>query len=127
MNLLLDTHVLIWWAEGHPKLSSRAVNTIQNADHVFFSAASVWEIATKVRLGKFTLTRALSDVVNDFTNRLHFEPLSITPDHARLAGEMTGNHKDPFDRMLIAQAQHGNLTIISADKVFNQYNIRIIW
>ncbi len=127
MNLLLDTHVLIWWAEGHPKLSSRAVSAIQNAEHVLFSAASVWEIATKVRLGKLIMTRSLADVVNDFVQRLHFEPLPITPDHARLAGELTGNHKDPFDRMLIVQAQHENLTVITSDKVFKHYHVKVMW
>lgn len=127
MNLLLDTHALIWWAEAHPKLSAHAVAAVQNADHALFSAASIWEIATKVRLEKLEMTRSLADVVNDFSQRLHFEPLPITSDHARLAGELLGKHKDPFDRMLIAQAQHENLIVITADKIFKRYGVKVIW
>jgi PIN domain nuclease of toxin-antitoxin system len=128
MRLLLDTHTLMWWVEDDPKLSKGAAEAIENADDgVVFSAASIWEIATKLRIGKLRMTRDLSGTVQDLSQRLHLEPLAISVAHAQLAGELPGPHKDPFDRMLIAQARLENLTVVTADPVFRRYRVRVVW
>jgi len=128
MKLLLDTHTLIWWVEADPKLSRAAAEAIENADEgVVFSAASIWEIATKLRIGKLKMTRDLSGTVQDLSQRLHLEPLAISVAHAQLAGELSGPHKDPFDRMLIAQARLENFAVVTSDPVFRRYRVRVVW
>ena len=127
MNVLLDTHVLLWWLEGEVKLSRRARNVIQNPEtRVLVSAVSAWEIAIKSKAGKLVP----GPLATDFHRELEqegFLELPISADHAIRAGLLRGPHKDPFDRMLIAQAQAENLVIISKDKLFDNYGVRRIW
>lgn len=128
MKLLLDTHALIWWVEDNPKLSLAAAEAIETTDdRVFFSAASIWEIATKVRIGKLKMTRPLSETVHDLSHRARLDPLAISIDHAQLAGELPGPHKDPFDRMLIAQTRLDDLALVTSDPVFQRYRVKVIW
>jgi len=128
MKLLLDTHALIWWVEDNPKLSHVAAEAIETTDErVFFSAASIWEIATKLRIGKLKMTRPLSGTVHDLSQRAHLDPLAISVEHAQLAGELPGPHKDPFDRMLIAQARLDDLAVVTSDPVFQRYRVRVVW
>jgi PIN domain nuclease of toxin-antitoxin system len=128
MKLLLDTHVLIWWVEDDPRLSKAAAEAIENAeDGVLFSAASIWEIATKVRIGKLRLNRDLSGIVQDLNQRLHLEPLAISVAQAQLAEEPPDPHKARFDRMFIAQARLENLTVVTVDPVFRRYRVRHTW
>ena len=128
MRILLDTHALLWWLDGDARLSKRARAAIGDARTVcLVSAASAWEITTKARLGK--LPGAL-DVAADVTGCLRsqqFTPLDITVDHAQRAGSLPGAHRDPFDRMLIAQAQAENLPLVSNDVVFDGYGVVRIW
>jgi PIN domain nuclease of toxin-antitoxin system len=128
VDILLDTHALLWWLADDPALSKRARSAIGNtANRVLVSAASAWEIATKVRLGK--LPTAL-DLAADFVVHLEaegFTTLAISADHAIRAGLLPGPHRDPFDRMLIAQAQAENLALISNEAVFNSYGVRRVW
>jgi PIN domain nuclease of toxin-antitoxin system len=128
VDILLDTHALLWWLADDPALSKRARSAIANtANSVLVSAASAWEIATKVRLGK--LPTAL-DLAADLAVHLEgegFRTLAISADHAIRAGLLPGPHRDPFDRMLIAQAQAENLTLISNEGVFNSYGVRRVW
>ena len=127
MKILLDTHVLLWWLEGESKLSRRARNVIQNQETtVLVSAVSAWEIAIKSEGGKLEA----GPLVVDFHGELEregFSELPISAQHAIRAGLLNGPHRDPFDRMLIAQAQAENVPMISKDKLFDDYGVRRIW
>jgi len=128
VRLLLDTHALLWWLTDDPALPVSARKLIaRTSNTVLVSAASVWEIATKVRLGRLS---DAADLVSDFTGYLareRFEGLPISVEHAVRSGLLPGPHKDPFDRMLIAQAQAENLPIVSIDAVFDHYKVRRLW
>lgn len=123
MNLLLDTHIILWWLADSQKLSSKSRAIISEPNNlIFVSAATVWEISIKKTLGKL-------NVPNDFEEALEingFQPLSIDLSHARLAGELPRYHDDPFDRMLIAQAKIENLTLLSQDKHLHEYEVDLI-
>jgi PIN domain nuclease of toxin-antitoxin system len=121
MNLLLDTHVLIWWDEGR-RLTNAARRAIEAADSVYVSAASVWEIAIKIGLGRLRATRTVEQAAEESG----FLELPITFRHAeRLAG-LPAHHRDPFDRLLIAQADIEGLTLVTRDPVFERYTVERI-
>ena len=127
MRLLLDTHALIWFAIDDPVLPSHVRARIAQTECVIVSAASVWEMAIKVGLGR--LPSAI-DLVSDFEDSLTrrgFQIIPITAGHGLRAGLLPGPHKDPFDRMLIAQAQAENLVIVSNDTAFDHYGVRRLW
>jgi PIN domain nuclease of toxin-antitoxin system len=128
VQLLLDTQALLWWLADDPWLSSSARKIISRPTNtVMVSAASAWEIAIKVRLGKL---RGAEELASEFADRLaaeKFQELNITSDHAIRAGFLAGPHKDPFDRMLVAQSQAENLPLISNDEIFDSYKVRRIW
>lgn len=128
MRLLLDTHALIWWFSGDSSLTPLAKRQISDPKNdVVVSAACGWEIATKYRLGRLP---NMANLILDFAlhlDRQGFVTLSITSEHAVRAGLLPGTHKDPFDRMLIAQAQAENLAIITDEKIFDDYGVRRIW
>lgn len=128
MRVLLDTHALLWWLIDDPELSRAARAAIAaTANTVFVSAASAWEIATKVRLGKLPQAAGLAGDFSGELARAGFEALPISALHGIRAGLLPGPHKDPFDRMLIAQAQAEGTPIISRERVFDGYGIRRIW
>jgi PIN domain nuclease of toxin-antitoxin system len=128
VRALLDTHTLLWWFSDDPSLSSLARQfTADVGNFAIVSAASAWEIAIKVRLGKLPTAAGLIDDFVNYLDREGFDPLPITLDHAIRAGLLPGFHKDPFDRMLIAQAQAESLPIISNDEIFDEYGVRRIW
>ena len=123
MHLLLDTHTLIWWLVNNPNLSNTARDKISDPDKiVFVSAASAWEIAIKKSLGKLQAPDDLKQQIE----KQKFTPLAINIDHALTIEKLPYHHKDPFDRILIAQAIHEGLTIVSRDRIFNTYNVAII-
>lgn len=127
MQLLLDTHALLWWVTGDRSLSSRARVHVTQSEDVMVSAVSAWEMAIKVGLGRLP---AAVGLLNDFEDELAkdgFRALEITSAHGIRAGLLPGPHKDPFDRMLIAQAQAENLAIVSNDPVFDRYGVRRVW
>jgi len=128
LRALLDTHALLWWLSDSPELTRPARRVIEDVRNtVIVSAASAWEIATKVRLGK--LPTAV-DLVADFagqTEREGFQLLAVSVEHAIRGGLLPGPHKDPFDRMLIAQAQAENLPIVSNERAFDGYGVRRVW
>jgi len=128
VRLLLDSHTLIWWVTGDSALPETARRRIaQSREAVFVSAVSAWEIAIKLSLGRLP---SASDLITNFEESLGldgFLPLPISPQHGIRAGLLPGPHKDPFDRMLIAQAQAENLAIVSNDKVFERYGIKRFW
>ncbi len=128
MRVLLDTHVLLWAAFRKDRLSARAKKLIEApANEILVSAASAWEIATKYRLGKLPQAQVL---VEDFVPRVTaagYMLLSISVEHALRAGRLPAHHKDPFDRMLAAQAIHEDLPLISNDEQLDVFGVRREW
>ena len=123
MNLLLDTHTLIWALEDNPSLSELArVAIVDGENMVFVSAVSVWEISIKKALGKLEAPDTLLDEIE----RIRFTPLDITLEHADRAGKLPAIHMDPFDRMLIAQAQSEQLTLVTRDAEIQKYQVQCL-
>ena len=128
MRALLDTHALLWWLSDDPALGKAARKFIaETRNTVVISAASAWEIATKVRLGKLPTGADLAADFVGYLEREGFELMAISAEHAIRAGLLAGSHKDPFDRMLVAQAQAEGLLIVSNELVFDEYGVRGIW
>jgi PIN domain nuclease of toxin-antitoxin system len=128
MKLLLDTHALVWWWTDDPRLPAAARAAIAAPDNiVHVSSASAWEIATKHRVGKWSEVEQLIAEFSSLLRRSRFYPLPIVMEHARRAGSLPGPHRDPFDRMLIAQAGLESLPVVTADPVFGTYRVPIIW
>ncbi len=128
MRALLDTHALLWWFSDNPALTSSARRIIAETKNVVVvSAASAWEIATKVRLGKLPTAADLAAGFSGYIDREGFQMLAISGEHAVRAGLLPGAHKDPFDRMLIAQAQAEDLPIVSNEALFDGYGVRRLW
>jgi PIN domain nuclease of toxin-antitoxin system len=127
MDVLVDTHALIWWFESAPPLSKRASSILGNpANQVLISAAVGWELAIKFKAGKFH-TQSLVQDLESFIKREGFAELAITLDHAVRAGLLPLHHKDPFDRLLVAQAHALNAPILSADVVLDHYGVQRLW
>ena len=124
MRYLLDTHVFIWWAIGDRRLSADMLEAIEDpANQLYLSAASSWEMMIKSRLGKLRLP---SDAEAFIAAGLHcnrVETLPVTVEHTFALVLLEGLHKDPFDRMLIAQARHENLTLMTNDPLIRQYRV----
>lgn len=128
MKTLLDTHALLWWFSDDPALTKRARRVIEETrNEIFVSAASAWEVATKVRIGKLPAAADLIAGFDGYLGREGFQTLAMSVDHAIRAGSLPGPLKDPFDRMLIAQAQADNMPIVSIEEVFDGYGLRRIW
>lgn len=128
MRALLDTHAFLWWLADSGRLSDPARRTITDeTNDIVVSAASTWEITTKYRLGKLPESDAVAfDVVGSIA-RQGFEELMIGVADAERAGRLPGPHRDPFDRMLIAQALARDLIVVSADTVFDRYGVNRLW
>jgi len=126
MRLLLDTHALIWWLVDSPKLSSAARAAIADpTSAVFATAVSGYEIANKERLGRLPgrLTSILPQTLRK--GRISIHPLTF--DHALAAGRLPGPHRDPWDRLIMAQAIAGGLTVLTTDTVFRKYGVPVCW
>ena len=128
MKFLLDTHTFLWWLDGDERLVKAARALIADESNtILVSAASAWEISTKVRIGKLPGAKEVAaDILRCIVTQ-GFETLSITVEHAQRAGLLGGSHRDPFDRMLIAQSQAENIPIVSNEDVFDSYGINRIW
>ena len=118
----MDTEALIWWDTNERRLGGNARAAIQNADDVFVSAASVWEIMIKTALGKLSASRRAVDAVAD----AGFRELPITFEHAEAVGKLPPHHRDPFDRLILAVASVENFTIVSSDQQFTLYRVPLI-
>ncbi|WP_324749350.1 type II toxin-antitoxin system VapC family toxin [Sphingomonas sp. LY54] len=128
MRLLLDTHALLWALEASPKLSPKATQAIAESDDgILVSAASIMEIALKHRLGKLPDAARLVANWQVVFGNLAAEPLSVSVEHAALAGSLDIPHKDPFDRLLIAQARIEGVPIVSNEKLFDAFGVARIW
>ncbi len=127
MNLLLDTHVLLWWMADDPALGDRARDAIANPGNgVWVSAASAWEIAIKAGLGRLTLPGPVAEVLPAVLVDGDFSPLPITVEHGLRVFELPPVHADPFDRILIAQAITQTWTIVTADAMFARYPVNLL-
>lgn len=123
MNLLLDTHVLLWWLNDSPELGHVPRQAIAERDNVVFvSAASIWEIVIKKALGKLEIPDSFEEVLE----REPFLHLDITLQHAFMVGRLPDHHRDPFDRLLIAQAMVEELTLVTADPDIRRYGVRLL-
>jgi PIN domain nuclease of toxin-antitoxin system len=123
VQLLLDTHTLLWWLTNNPTLAVQAKNAIADPDNlVFVSAASAWEIAIKKSLGKL---QAPDDLAAQIKAK-NFIPLAISVEHAVMVEQLPMHHQDPFDRILIAQGMYEQLVIITRDRQFDFYQVNTI-
>ena len=128
MRILLDSHAFVWFLAGDTRFSDRAREVMAAEDTVTcVSAVTAWEIANKVRLGKWPQAATLAASLSDVIEEQGFEPLPITVEQARVAGFLIGVHRDPFDRMLAAQAQTEGLPLVSADPAFRSFGTVTLW
>lgn len=128
MSYLLDTHALLWWLFNDKRLSRRAVAVIRDPENkIFVSSASAWEIATKNRLGRLDSAQPLLRDFSGWVTTAGFSELSINSVHAVSAGAWQVQHRDPFDRMLAAQAKAEHLRLVTRDPVFADFAIETLW
>lgn len=128
MRILLDTHAFLWWITDDPQLSVRARECMSGAtQELFLSAASGWEIAIKVRLGKLTLPEDREAFISEQLRINAIQSLPIRMGHALHVAGLPDHHRDPFDRMLVAQSQLEGLPILSVDPQISQYDVEVIW
>lgn len=126
-GILLDTHAFLWFATGDEDLSVVARDAITSTSEVFVSAASAWEVRTKYRLGKLSTAAVLAQDFAAAVRRLELTQLPITLADGDLAGALAGTHRDPFDRMLIAQSLNHELSLVSNESVFDDFGVTRIW
>ena len=127
MKLLLDTHIFIWWADQPEKLSPAALSALEDeANELLLSVASVWEMQIKIQLGKLKLSLPLKELVKNQqeTNDLTVSPVALT--HVLALDALPFHHKDPFDRLLIAQGILEGLTVVTADSQFSAYSVKLL-
>lgn len=127
MDVLLDTHVVLWWFAEPARVGKAAKEAISNpANTVFVSAATAWEIAIKSALGRLSVAPTLGDWFPQQLEENEFTPLPITLSHALRVAALPQHHNDPFDRLLVAQADLEGLTIISADSLIGRYGVPVV-
>ena len=129
MRLLLDTHTFLWFTGGNPKLSGHARRLIEDAENEkLLSIASLWEMSIKAGIGKLKLNLTFREMVRDHINGNEMELLHIKPEHLDIVRSLPFHHKDPFDRLIVAQSQSENIPVLSRDEVFDDYaNVQRIW
>jgi PIN domain nuclease of toxin-antitoxin system len=127
MNALLDTHVFLWAELESHKVSQKAMHTLNQAEKLYVSIASIWEMQIKYSLNKLPLIASVADIVDRGCQHNTIYILPITSDHIYRLADLPQIHKDPFDRMLIAQAQHENLTLVTSDGNIPKYAVRTAW
>ncbi len=128
MQYLADTHCFLWYISGHTNLSSSARKLIdEKQNQIYVSIASLWQIAIKSALGKLTVIQSFEDLISDQLKRNDFTVLPISLDHLATLTTLPFHHRDPFDRLLIAQARTDDRPIITKDKIFNDYEVRVVW
>ena len=128
MKILLDTHIFLWWITDSPQLSETAREVIANGNNaLYWSAASTWEVSIKYSLGRLPLPAPPEDLLPLEFSRNHIESLPVIDEHAFRAGQLPRHHQDPFDRMLVAQAQFEPLVLLTNDRKLEQYEIEVFW
>jgi|SRR5947209_6581376 len=128
MRVLFDSHAFIWFLAGDRRFSDRARGVVTAEETVAcVSAVTAWEIADKVRLGKWPQAAALAGSLGAIIDEHGFEPIPITLEQARVAGFLASAHRDPFDRMLAAQAQIEGMPLVTADPAFRSFGTQVLW
>lgn len=128
MRVLLDTHVFLWWIVDDPQITEKVRKLITDGDNeLFYSAASCWEIAIKAQLGKIDLPKKPDIFISDQLATNAVQSMPILASHALHVCNLPDFHKDPFDRMIIAQAQLEGLPLITSDPLMAKYDVKIIW
>lgn len=128
MKLLLDTCCWLWWLSDTQKLSEQQLNAlISHQNQLFLSVATLWELSIKINTGKLDIPQPLNKLVAQECPQDNIRIIDIKPIHAIESGSLPLHHKDPFDRMIITQAITENLTVITSDKVFQKYNIAVLF
>ena len=128
MKLLIDTQCWLWWfAEPDRVQEATIAQIVDETNELWLSVASVWEMGIKVGLGKLPLPEPLDRYLSSRMKQLGARSLEIRADHALQAGELPLHHRDPFDRMLIAQAQVEGMMIVTSDRMFDRYEVEILW
>ena len=126
--MLLDTHIFLWWLFDDAQLSNIVRNHLENAKQtIYVSSASVWEITTKYRLGKLPQAESIAKNVPNWIIKAGFTPMPVSPEHAQLAGSWAIDHKDPFDRMLAAQAKLEKMPLISVDTKLRLFGVDLLY
>lgn len=125
--LLLDTHVFLWWVLDDPRLGGKLRDSIADAaNRVYLSAASTWEMVIKARLGKLALPDQPKAFIDRHLRENRFDPLPVTIEHTTSLASLPHIHRDPFDRMLIAQSIYEDMTLVTDDPVIQHYNVRTL-
>ena|SRR5205807_1477700 len=128
MSYLLDTAVFVWSLKEPEKLNKSALEVLEDMSHqVFLSAVSSWEIVIKSMVGKLTLPKEPAQLLAETLAKFAIQPLSISHVHSLAVGELALHHRDPFDRMLVAQARSETLVLMTADSIFEKYPVEILW
>lgn len=127
MRVLLDTHTFLWAVADDPRLSTKARQAIADATETFLSLASCWELAIKVSSRKLTLPKPLERFIPEQLGLNPFQLLDIDLDDVARVATLPFHHRDPFDRLLVAQALSDELTIVSADPIFRKYGVKRVW
>jgi PIN domain nuclease of toxin-antitoxin system len=127
VTYLIDTHILLWWLFNDPKLTPKCQDIIRNPDNrILVNSVSAWEIATKYRIGKLPEAKQIVEEYSQILHHAKFIELTVTSTHALRAGSLPIAHRDPFDRMIMAQAELENLPVITYDEAFQTGLIQII-
>lgn len=128
MKLLLDTHTFIWWASDPEKLSQKVLSLCQDSENtLLFSVACAWEMQIKMQLGKLKFHLSLRDVIESQQQSNNLQVLPIELGHVLELQKLPAHHKDPFDRLLIAQANWEDAFLVSQDKAFSEYPVKVLW
>ncbi|MFZ4815032.1 MAG: type II toxin-antitoxin system VapC family toxin [Phototrophicaceae bacterium] len=128
MDYLLDTHTFLWFVNDNDQLSATAREVIEHPDHtIYISIASLWEIAIKVSLGKLKAPLPLSDFISQQLHENDITLLGITVMHLNTVANLPFHHRDPFDRLIVAQAKTEGLSILGVDAIFDAYAVKRLW
>ena len=128
MKLLLDTHAFLWWVEGTPAFGRRGKAAVSNPENeILLSVASCWELAIKLSLGKIRLAKSLDRFILEQLSLNGFSLLDVQFRHVVRVADLPFRHRDPFDRLIAAQALEDDLALVSSDRVFRKYGVDVVW
>lgn len=128
MRLLVDTHAMLWWLRDDSRLSHRARAILEDGgNELLWSLASSWEIAVKIRSGKLELDRPLERLYAELVTEQGVDLLPVSHDHCARVADLPLHHRDPFDRMLVVQAQHARVPVLTADPKLGAYEVQLLW
>ncbi len=128
MNLLADTHVLLWLLNGDERLPAKVIGDLLSEENdVFVSAVSLFEMATKIRIGKLVVPPRFRSALTLIFQDYSYKPLHLSPDHAERAGRLPGEHRDPFDRLLAAQAISEDMAVVTIDRRIGDLGAKVLW